>query len=80
MWRKQRGGNLFSACQSTIEQKIKVCFLNSGYGNHMTVDETIFLNMDNYKSSQVKMRKRALLNTKIKGIDEIQTKERTKCI
>lgn len=53
------------------EHKNDVWFLDSGCSNHMTGNESIFINMDKSVNSQVKMGNGALVNTKGKGTIEI---------
>lgn len=66
--------------QSSTSSKNDVWFLTSGYDNHMAVNESSFTNMDKSVNSQVKSGNKALVNTKGKGTDGIQTKERTNFI
>lgn len=49
--------------------------MDSGCSNHMTGNESIFINIDKSVNSPVKMGNGALVNTKGKGTIEIQTKE-----
>ncbi|XP_058185851.1 uncharacterized protein LOC131303080 [Rhododendron vialii] len=57
---KNGEGNLFYDCQVASEYKNEVWYLDSGCSNHMTGDQSIFLNMDTLAGSQVKMGNGAL--------------------
>ena len=71
---------MFYACQSVVEQKNKVWFLNSGCTNHMTNNKNIFLDIDITINSQVKMGNGDLVNVKRKDTVGIQTKVGTNYI
>ncbi|KAK2976178.1 hypothetical protein RJ640_012464 [Escallonia rubra] len=68
-------GNLFYSCQSVMEHKRDVWFLDSGCSNHMAGNESIFIHMDSTFKSQVKLGNRALIEAKGKGTIGIQTNE-----
>ena len=77
---KEADENMFYACQSVVEQKNNVWFLDSGCTNHMIGNKNIFLDMDATINSQVKMGNGDLVNVKGKCTIDIQTKMRTKYI
>ncbi|KAL6327560.1 hypothetical protein AAG906_021850 [Vitis piasezkii] len=64
---KEVDENMFYVCQSVVEQKNNVWFLDSGCTNHMTGNKNIFLDMDTTINSQVKMGNGDLVNVKGKG-------------
>ncbi|KAL6317123.1 hypothetical protein AAG906_029875 [Vitis piasezkii] len=71
---------MFYACQSVVEKKNNVWFLDNGCTNHMTGNKNIFLDMDTTINSQVKMGNGDLVNVKRKDTIGIQTKVGTKHI
>ncbi|KAK3043884.1 hypothetical protein RJ639_000583 [Escallonia herrerae] len=72
--------NLFYACQSIMEHKNDVWFLDSGCSNHMVADKNVFLDMDNTFKSHMKMGNGALVEAKGKGTIGVQTNEGSRFI
>ncbi|KAK3021680.1 hypothetical protein RJ639_047104 [Escallonia herrerae] len=70
--------NLSYACQSIMEHKNDVWFLDSGCSKHMAADKNVFLDMDNTFKSHVKLGNGALVEAKGKGTIGVQTNEVSK--
>lgn len=73
-------GNMFYACHNESEQKNDVWFLDSGCSNHMTGDESIFVEIDGSLNFQVKMGNGTLVQAKGNGTIDVETKKGTKYI
>ncbi|KAF8394079.1 hypothetical protein HHK36_020284 [Tetracentron sinense] len=61
---QESDGNMFYACQAASEQRNDVWYLDSGCSNHMTGDQSIFVNMNTFSNSQVRMRNGVLVQAK----------------
>ncbi|KAF8377139.1 hypothetical protein HHK36_030512 [Tetracentron sinense] len=72
--------NMFYACQASSEKRNDVWYLDSGCSNHMTGDQSIFVNMNTFSNSQVRMGNGVLVQAKGKGTIAIETKKGTKYI
>ncbi|KAK3033368.1 hypothetical protein RJ639_034418 [Escallonia herrerae] len=72
--------NLFYACQSIMEHKNDVWFLDSGCSNHMAANKNVFLDMDSTFKSHVKLGNGALVEAKGKGTIGVQTNDGSRFI
>ena len=67
-------------CQAMSEQRNNVWYLDSGFSNHMTGNDYIFVNIDAISNSQVRMRNCVMVQAKGKGTIAIETKKGTRYI